>query len=60
VVDVYTKRIFVRYGLICQDADYDKIQTFFTANLPEDVPVYNDFHAQIVHLGNAVCKTVLD
>ncbi len=58
VVDAYTKRIFVRYGLIGQDADYDEIQAFFTANLPEDVPLYNDFHAQIVHLGNAVCKTV--
>jgi endonuclease III related protein len=60
VVDAYTKRIFVRYGLISQDADYDEIQAFFTRDLPEDVPLYNDFHAQIVHLGNAICKTVPD
>jgi endonuclease-3 related protein len=60
VVDAYTKRIFVRYGLIGPDAGYDDIQAFFTANLPEGVPLYNDFHAQIVHLGNAVCKTVPD
>jgi endonuclease-3 related protein len=39
---------------------YDEIQAFFTSNLPEDVALYNDFHAQIVHLGNAVCKTVPD
>jgi endonuclease-3 related protein len=58
VVDAYTKRIFARYGLIEPDADYDEIQAFFTGNLPEDIPLYNDFHAQIVHLGNAVCKTV--
>ena len=60
VVDAYTKRIFVRYGLIGPDADYDEIQAFFMANLPNDVPLYNDFHAQIVHLGNAVCKTTPD
>ncbi len=57
VVDAYTKRIFVRYGLVAPDAEYDDIQAFFTKNLPEDVALYNDFHAQIVHLGNAICKT---
>lgn len=57
VVDAYTKRIFVRYGLISPEDEYDDIQTFFTASLPEDVALFNDFHAQIVHLGNAVCKT---
>jgi endonuclease-3 related protein len=57
VVDAYTKRIFSRYGLVSPDDDYDDIQAFFTSNLPEDVSLYNDFHAQIVHLGNAVCKT---
>lgn len=60
VVDAYTKRIFVRYGLVGPDDEYDDIQTFFMDNLPEDVALYNDFHAQIVHLGNAVCKTVPD
>ncbi len=58
VVDAYTKRIFVRYGLLDPGAKYDDIQAFFTINIPEDVSLYNDFHAQIVHLGNAVCKTV--
>jgi endonuclease III related protein len=57
VVDAYTKRIFARYGLVGPDAKYDDIQAFFTKNLPEDVALYNDFHAQIVHLGNAVCRT---
>jgi endonuclease-3 related protein len=60
VVDAYTRRIFVRYGLVGPDDKYDDIQVFFTKNLPEDVALYNDFHAQIVHLGNAVCKTVPD
>jgi endonuclease III related protein len=60
VVDAYTKRIFVRCRLISPDAEYDDIQAFFMANLPEDATLYNDFHAQIVHLGNAVCKTKPD
>jgi endonuclease III related protein len=60
VVDAYTKRIFVRYGLIGPDADYDDIQAFFIDNLTADVALYNDFHAQIVHLGNAICKTTPD
>lgn len=58
VVDAYTKRIFERYGLVGPEAGYDDIQAFCTANLPQDVPLYNDFHAQIVHLGNAVCNPV--
>lgn len=60
VVDAYTKRIFIWYGLVAPDAGYAGMQAFFTANLPQDVPLYNDFHAQIVHLGNAVCKTTPD
>jgi endonuclease-3 related protein len=56
VVDAYTKRICERYGLVGPDAKYDDIQALFTANLPQEVPLYNDFHAQIVHLGNAVCS----
>ena len=34
VVDAYTKRIFVRYGLVAPDAKYDDIQAFFMNNLP--------------------------
>jgi endonuclease III related protein len=26
-------------------------------NLPQDIALFNDFHAQIVHLGNTICKT---
>lgn len=57
VVDAYTKRIFSRYGLIDTDANYLCIQKLFMENLPCDIELYNDFHAQIVHLGNAICKT---
>jgi endonuclease III related protein len=57
VVDAYTKRIFSRYGIIDDDSTYGITQAFFMENLPGDIELYNDFHAQIVHLGNKICKT---
>ena len=60
VVDAYTKRIFSRYGLIEENANYEKVQVFFMDNLPQDIKLFNDYHAQIVHLGNSICKTKPD
>jgi endonuclease III related protein len=57
VVDAYTKRIFSRYGFIKETASYGDIQRFFMENLPNDISLYNDYHAQIVHLGKNICKT---
>lgn len=57
VVDAYTKRIFQRYGIFKKEPSYEEVRRYFTENLPEDVALYNDFHAQIVHLGNSICKT---
>lgn len=56
VIDSYTKRIFSRLGYVNYNISYSQMQDFFMKNLPEDVYLYNDFHAQIVHLGNICCK----
>ncbi|KAF5053628.1 Endonuclease III [anaerobic digester metagenome] len=56
VVDAYTRRIFSRYGLLPPDASYDQMQRLFMENLPRDAALFNDYHAQIVFLGNTVCK----
>jgi endonuclease-3 related protein len=56
VVDAYTRRVFARLGLLRGDEPYDEIQGFFMARLPSDAPLFNDFHAQIVHLGKSVCR----
>ncbi len=56
VVDAYTRRIFSRYGLIPEDASYDLMQRLFTENLAPNVELFNDYHAQIVYLGNTVCR----
>lgn len=57
VVDAYTKRIFHRYGIFKEDPSYEEVQRYFMENLPDDKRLFNDFHAQIVHLGNCTCKT---
>ena len=56
VVDAYTRRMGSRIGWFDEAVTYEDMQDFFMSRLPRDVPLYNDFHAQIVYLGNHVCK----
>ena len=56
VIDAYTKRIFERYGFFPESSSYEECQSFFMSDLPRDISLYNDFHAQIVILGKMVCK----
>ena len=56
VVDAYTKRLFVRLGLIGEDAGYEELRALFMENLPADVPLYNEYHALIVQHGKERCR----
>ena len=56
VIDAYTKRIFSRLGLTGGEWSYRAYQQFFMERLVKDVKLYNDYHAQIVHLGHVYCK----
>ncbi|MDH4320046.1 MAG: endonuclease III domain-containing protein [Desulfobulbaceae bacterium] len=56
VVDAYTHRIFSRHNLIAEEAGYHEIREMFMDGLPEDVPLYNEYHALIVRLGKEYCK----
>jgi len=56
VVDAYTARIFARHLLIEPNSDYHQIQEFFHDSLPNDVELYNQFHALIVCAGKTYCK----
>jgi endonuclease III related protein len=58
VVDAYTRRIFTRLGLLRGHEDYDVIRRVFESALPGEAALYNDYHAQIVHLGKDFCRTV--
>jgi endonuclease-3 related protein len=56
VVDAYTHRVFSRHGWIDFDADYHQIQDYIQDELPQDVPLYNEYHALLVRLGKDYCK----
>jgi len=60
VVDSYTKRIFSRHNLLPEDAKYEQVREYFMKNLPEDVSLYNEFHALIDYVGHHFCKRVPD
>jgi len=56
VVDAYTHRIFARHNIIAEEDGYYEIQEFFALSLPEDVELFNQYHALIVRLGKEFCK----
>lgn len=58
VIDAYTKRVLHRHGLCSEDDGYDELQAFFMDNLDADVTHYNEYHALIVEVGKAFCRTV--
>lgn len=48
VVDAYTKRIFSHLGIVGESIKYAELKELFESNLPEDVPIYQEYHALIV------------
>jgi endonuclease-3 related protein len=56
VVDAYTHRIFARHNIIAAEDGYHEIQEYFALALPEDVELFNEYHALIVRLGKEFCK----
>lgn len=57
VVDAYTKRLFGRLGISSETARYEELRGLFMANLPPEVPLYNEYHALIVQHGKERCRT---
>lgn len=56
VIDAYTKRVFSRHKIFDKNADYEKMQKFFMANLPRNVRLYNEYHALVVRLCKELCR----
>jgi endonuclease-3 related protein len=56
VVDAYTRRLFLRLGLLPEAAGYDLTRALFMSNLPEDVSLFNEYHAQIVQQCKQFCR----
>lgn len=57
VVDAYTARIAIRHGLIEPDAGYEQLRELFESNLPQDVQLFNEYHALLVRAGKEFCRT---
>lgn len=56
VVDTYTHRVLARHGWIGYEAGYDEIKDYFESTLPQDVALYNEYHALIVDVGKDYCR----
>ncbi|UCD29417.1 MAG: endonuclease III domain-containing protein, partial [Planctomycetota bacterium] len=56
VVDAYTARILHRHRLIDNSADYDEIKELFESNLPDDIRLFNEYHALLVQVGKNHCR----
>jgi endonuclease-3 related protein len=56
VIDTYTHRVFSRHNLVEEETDYHTMQTVFMDHLPEDVQLFNEFHALIVRVAKQFCK----
>ncbi|SDM61518.1 endonuclease III domain-containing protein [Acetanaerobacterium elongatum] len=55
VVDAYTRRLFERLGLTVPK-DYDEFRLAIEASIPQDLYLYNEFHALIVAHAKEHCK----
>jgi endonuclease III related protein len=57
VIDAYTRRIFVRLGLVDAAKDYETLRACFENALPREAALYNEYHALIVTHGKDICRT---
>lgn len=57
VVDAYTARVLKRHEWIHPEAGYYEMKDFFESQLPDDVALFNEFHALIVQVGKTHCGT---
>jgi endonuclease III related protein len=57
VIDAYTRRIIDRLGISPIRQSYADYQALFTAYLPADVALFNEYHALLVRHAKDVCGT---
>ncbi len=56
VIDTYTIRVLSRHELLPEETSYAEAQQWVTDNLPEDVQLFNEFHALLVNVGKDFCR----
>jgi endonuclease-3 related protein len=57
VIDAYTRRLLARLGLFAGDEPYDVLRLAIEKALGQDVALFNEYHALIVHHAKQVCRT---
>jgi endonuclease III related protein len=55
VIDVYTRRLLNRLGLIDGSEKYETLRAYFENALPADVGLFNEYHALIVRHAKEKC-----
>jgi endonuclease-3 related protein len=60
VIDLYTRRLFSRLGLVSGDEDYETLRHLFETSMPANVPIYNEYHALIVRHAKETCSKTGD
>ena len=56
VIDAYTYRILSRHSMIPKEISYQEMQDLLMDSLPEDIQVFNEYHALLVKVGKEHCK----
>ena len=56
VVDAYTRRVFSRHGLVPETIGYEALRSWFMEALPQDAPLYNEYHGLIVRVAKQYCR----
>ena len=56
VIDAYTKRILARHGIVSERTTYHQMQTLFHKNIPQNIALFNEYHALFVKLGKDFCR----
>jgi endonuclease-3 related protein len=58
VADAYARRVLARHRLLPATATYEETRAFVEAHVPSDPALLGEFHALIVAVGKAFCRTV--
>jgi endonuclease-3 related protein len=56
VIDAYTYRVLSRHSMIPTEASYQEMQELLMNSVPNDVQVFNEYHALFVKVGKEHCK----
>ncbi len=56
IADAYTRRLAFRLGYFCSPPDYTAVKAIFEQWLPQEVPLFQKFHALIVQHVKKFCR----